>query len=99
MVELHGADSTPADVHDASAGKRSRIGIVLFVAYLAFYAGYVLLNAFAPATIERTQLFGVNLAVNYGLALIAVAFALAVAYDLICRSLDARPPARTEDRG
>lgn len=67
------------------ANRNARIGLVLFFIYLAFYAGFVLLAAFSPATLERTYR-GVNLAVWYGFALIAAAFVLALLYGWLCRS-------------
>jgi uncharacterized membrane protein (DUF485 family) len=64
----------------------SRIGLTLFAVYLVFYGGFVLLAAFAPAVMERRPLAGVNLAVWYGLALIVVAFALALVYGWVRRA-------------
>jgi uncharacterized membrane protein (DUF485 family) len=60
--------------------QHSRVGLTLFAIYLVFYSGFVLLAAFAPAVMERTPFAGVNLAIWYGLALIVVAFALALVY-------------------
>lgn len=99
MADLHATPQPSAEKDDRSAPLRLRIGQFLFLAYLTLYTGYVLLNAFAVATIERVQLFGLNLAVNYGLALIAVAFVLAVAYDVICRVLIGRALRSEEERG
>lgn len=83
MADLHGApDSAATEPRDRFSARRARIGFALFIAYLVFYTGFVLLNAFAPNTIEMAQLAGVNLAVTYGLALIVVAFLLAVVYDI-----------------
>ncbi|MBA3481950.1 MAG: DUF485 domain-containing protein [Pirellulales bacterium] len=64
----------------------ARLGVILFFVYLAFYAGFVLLAAFSPATMQRTPWAGVNLAIWYGFALIAAAFALALLYGSLCRS-------------
>lgn len=58
----------------------------LFVIYVLFYGGFVLLNALSPATMERTPFAGVNLAILYGLFLIALAFAIALIYDWLCES-------------
>ena len=66
----------------------SRIGLVLFLFYCLLYVGFVLLNAFAPATMERTPIAGVNLAILYGFGLIIAAFVLAVIYGLACRSTE-----------
>jgi uncharacterized membrane protein (DUF485 family) len=69
--------------------RESRIGLVLFFVYLFFYGGFVLLNAFAPRTMEWTPVEGLNLAVLYGFALIIVAFVLALLYGLLCRKRSA----------
>lgn len=66
--------------------RNARIGLVLFFVYLAFYAAFVLLAAFSPATMERLPWAGVNLAIWYGFALIAAAFALALVYGWLCRN-------------
>jgi uncharacterized membrane protein (DUF485 family) len=65
--------------------RNSRIGIVLFFIYLAIYAGFVLLAAFSPATMQRTPLAGVNVAIWYGFGLIAGALVLALLYGWLCR--------------
>ena len=66
--------------------RNSRIGLALFFIYLAFYAGFVLLAAFSPATMQRTLYAGVNLAIWYGFALILAALVLALLYGALCRS-------------
>jgi uncharacterized membrane protein (DUF485 family) len=60
--------------------QNSRIGLVLFVAYLLLYGGFVLLNAFSPATMEQTPWEGVNLAILSGFGLIGAAFLFALIY-------------------
>ena len=65
--------------------RNSRIGLALFFVDLAFYAGFVLLAAFSPDTMERKPLAGVNLAIWYGFALILAAFVLALVYGALCR--------------
>lgn len=67
-----------------------RLGRILFLFYLVLYGGFMLLNAFAPKLMEETPIAGVNVAVLYGLALIAVAFLLALIYDWLCQK-EARP--------
>jgi uncharacterized membrane protein (DUF485 family) len=68
--------------------RNSRIGLALFFVYLAFYAGFVLLAAFSPETMEQTPWAGVNLAIWYGFALILAAFALALLYGVLCRATE-----------
>ena len=76
---------TPAETRHA------RVGLRFFAAYLALYAGFVALNAFAPAAMERPAIAGVNLAVAYGFGLIVAAFALALAYAWACRAEGGAP--------
>jgi len=66
--------------------RNTRIGYVLFGVYLLLYGGFVLLNAFAPHTMEATPVEGVNLAILYGFGLILAAILLSLAYGLLCKS-------------
>lgn len=63
----------------------SRMGVLLFGVYVLFYGGFMALSAFAPAVMSRPFLFGVNLAVVYGFALIIAALVLALVYMKVCR--------------
>jgi uncharacterized membrane protein (DUF485 family) len=65
----------------------ARIGLVFFALYLALYAGFVLINAFAPQLMEWTPLAGVNLAIWYGFGLIVAALVFALAYGWACRAV------------
>jgi uncharacterized membrane protein (DUF485 family) len=58
---------------------------VLFALYVAIYGAFVLLAAFAPSAMEREALFGVNLAVVFGVAVIVSALVLALVYGWLCR--------------
>ena len=80
----------------SSSPRNARLGVILFFIYLAFYAGFVWLAAFSPATMERLPWAGVNLAIWYGFALIAAAFALALVYGWLCRSNE---PGRPSEPG
>jgi uncharacterized membrane protein (DUF485 family) len=72
---------------DASLSARNaRYGVWLFAVYLAFYAAFVLLNAFRPQVMDITPAAGINLAVLYGFGLIVAAFALALVYAWLCRA-------------
>lgn len=76
----------------------SKIGLVLFAIYLVLYGGFVLLNAFAPETMEITPISGVNLAILYGFGLIVAALVLALIYGLLCRSTTSGQPAEEDER-
>ena len=80
-------DTTPGRNPIATAADRSnaRLGLVLFAAYLAGYAAYVLVNAFWPAAMDTVVAGGLNLAVLSGMALIVGAIGLALVYAALCR--------------
>ena len=84
----HAPSPTPEPEPEQGATRRTLYGRVLFTFYLVLYGGFVLLNAFSPETMEQTPVAGVNLAILYGLGLIAVAFVLALVYDWLCRTPD-----------
>lgn len=69
------------------AARNARYGMVLFLIYLLIYGGFVALSAFWPEVMAREALFGVNLAVTYGFALIAIALLLALIYSWLCRAI------------
>jgi uncharacterized membrane protein (DUF485 family) len=69
----------------AVVAHNTRIGLILFAIYVAFYGGFMALSAFWPAAMGRPFLAGANLAVVYGFALIAAAMILALLYMRICR--------------
>lgn len=59
--------------------RNARYGIWLFLVYVAFYAGFVILSAFRPGAMAA-DVGGVNLAIAYGMGLILLAFVLALVY-------------------
>ena len=66
----------PTPVHH----QHSRLGLWLFLAYLAVYAGFVWLAAFCGPTLAKAPFGGVNLAIIYGFVLIISPLLLALAY-------------------
>ena len=72
--------------------RNARSGMVLFVIYVLFYVGFVILTAFAPKVMAM-DVAGVTLSILYGFGLIALAFVLALVYMMICRG-NARDDAR-----
>src|SRR4051812_9106790 len=76
--------SATNDDHPEVAAANARAGLVLFFVYLAFYAGFVLLAAFAPDAMGRPAVGGVNLAITYGMGLIIGSFVVAALYMAAC---------------
>jgi len=65
--------------------RNTRIGYMLFGVYLLLYGGFVLVNAFAPQSMEAT-LGGVNYAILSGFGLILAAIFMAFLYGWLCGS-------------
>ncbi len=85
----HGATDLPDDESPSAVARNARVGMLLFVVYLAFYAGFVLTAAFAPALMAGRPWAGVNLAIWYGFGLLGGALVLALFYSWLCRARDA----------
>lgn len=81
----HGAVHPKEQEDMTLAARNARYGMVLFLVYLLIYGGFVALSAFWPEVMACEALFGVNLAVTYGFALIAIALLLALIYSWLCR--------------
>ena len=76
----------PAEPRDPGTERRNaRVGLILFAVYLAFYAGFVLVNAFAPSAMDTVLPGGWNAAVVSGFALILGAFVIALLYARLCQ--------------
>ena len=78
-------ENVAPDSHDPVAYK-TRVGLVMFLCYLAFYVACVAINVGAPLLMEREVCLGMNFATVYGFALIVGALLLALVYDLLCRA-------------
>jgi hypothetical protein len=72
----------------------SRIGLTLFWIYVLLYAGFMALVLFRPDLLSLRPFGGVNLAIAYGMGLIAGAFLLAIVYMAACRAVEDRGPPR-----
>jgi len=72
------------DDHPQVSAANARSGLVLFFIYLAFYAGFMGLAAFAPQAMGQPVLGGVNLAITYGMGLILGALVVAALYMAAC---------------
>ena len=73
---------------DSFERRKSVIGIRMTLLYSLIYAGFVVLSVFRPGWMGGPGVFGLNLAVAYGLGLILIAILFALVYNQLCR-----PPA------
>lgn len=68
--------------------RNSRIGLALFWIYVLLYAGFMAVVLFRPDLLSNRPFGGINLAIAYGMGLIAGAFLLALVYMAACRPTD-----------
>ena len=64
--------------------RNARLGLYLFFFYAAVYAGFVAICTFKYNWMGTIVFAGLNLAVVYGMGLIALAVVMAVIYLLLC---------------
>lgn len=69
---------------DKASGKKSKLGVWLFVIYTIIYAGFVAIGV-SDYELFKIKIFGgQNLAVVYGFGLIILAILMGVVYNFIC---------------
>ena len=68
--------------------RNGRIGLALFWIYVLLYAGFMAVVLFRPDLLSNRPFGGINLAIAYGMGLIAGAFLLALVYMAACRPTD-----------
>lgn len=69
---------------DPASEIKKKIGIRMFIAYALIYAGFIVINTFAPQLMEKKVIFGLNLAVTYGFSLIILAIVAGMIYNAVC---------------
>ena len=72
------------DEHPELSSRNARSGLWLFAIYCAAYAVFIELAVAFPEVMGKVTPLGINLAVAYGLGLIAGAVVLALVYMLLC---------------
>lgn len=93
----HGPNEPGEQENSETIARNTRLGLQLFVIYLALYGGFVFLNTFSPAQMEVVVFSGLNLAIVYGFTLIIAAFALAMIYGWLCRNDVASAPSESKE--
>ncbi len=74
---------------DNASGYKGALGIKLFIVYTIVYAIFVAINVTDPSIMDKL-VGGQNVAVIYGLFLIALAFVMALFYNALCNKAEAR---------
>lgn len=76
-------NNTPTE-KESLTKRKSALGIRLFFIYLICYAGFVLIGVFQYELLAFQVLWGLNLALAYGIGLIIFAVILGVVYNYYC---------------
>ena len=71
--------------HETSELRKSNIGVRMTILYALVYSGFVILSVFFPTLMGVEAIFGLNLAIAYGLALIIIAIIFAIIYNALVR--------------
>jgi uncharacterized membrane protein (DUF485 family) len=69
---------------DLSIPKKTRLGVIFFIIYLAIYTGFVAIGSLFTDLLSIRVFAGLNLAVVYGMALIILAAVLGLFYNHYC---------------
>ncbi len=69
---------------DESSAYKRRLGLQMLLVYGIFYIVFIVINVAWPSVMGTIVVAGLNLAIVYGFALIAVAFILAIVYTVAC---------------
>jgi len=84
MIMLHQPSQHEEKGADLALNYRTRIGVIFFLLYALVYVIFVVINLVSPLLMENVVLFGMNLAVTYGIGLIIFAILLALIYNRMC---------------
>lgn len=69
---------------DNASGKKSKLGVILFLFYALVYFGFVLIGVFYPEIMSTHIIGGQNMAIVYGFGLIILAIIMGFVYHIIC---------------
>jgi uncharacterized membrane protein (DUF485 family) len=79
------SDPNPRAAHDAHVAPNAGLGMGMFILYLLLYLGFMGIAAYNYELFGSIQVGGVNLAILYGMGLIAAALLLALIYMVLCK--------------
>jgi len=74
---------------DNAQSYKTKLGILMFIAYTLVYGGFVVINATRPHLMQEIVM-GQTLAVVYGLGLLGFALVLAIIYNSLCTKAEER---------
>lgn len=83
---LHGPAAELGE--DRASKKKAKLGMILFLFYLSLYVLFVVIGLFYTDLMSMKVVFGLNMAVTYGIGLILLAMIMGFIYSLICTSME-----------
>ena len=75
---------------DHASELKAKLGLKLFFVYTVVYFGFIAINIIEPNLMEIIVLWGLNLAVVYGMGLIILAIVMGLIYNHICTGYEDR---------
>ena len=69
---------------DHASGKKSKLGVILFIVYAIVYAGFITIGVANYELMGKIVFRGQNLAVIYGFGLIILAIVMGLIYNWVC---------------
>ena len=75
---------------DKAAGKKARLGVIMFIIYTIVYAGFVFIGLSKPELMGLELIGGQNLAILYGFGLIILAIVMGFIYNYFCTKMEDR---------
>jgi uncharacterized membrane protein (DUF485 family) len=83
---LHGPAAELGE--DKASGKKSKLGLILFACYTSLYIAFIAIGLFWTDLMGVTVIFGLNLAISYGIGLILLAIVMGAVYSYICTRIE-----------
>ncbi len=69
---------------DNASAKKAKLGVWFFLIYSLFYVGFVAIGVLNYELLGQEIIFGLNLAIVYGVGLIIFAVLLGMLYNFLC---------------
>jgi uncharacterized membrane protein (DUF485 family) len=73
---------------DHSIPQKTKLGVIMFLAYLIIYAGFVFIGTIFPKALGAKIIGAQNLAFIYGMGLILLAAVMGLIYNYFCTKFE-----------
>jgi uncharacterized membrane protein (DUF485 family) len=73
---------------DNAAGRKAKLGVILFIFYTLIYSGFVVIGLTKPELMGLKLIGEQNIAIIYGFGLIALAVVMGFIYNYFCTKME-----------